>query len=534
MAGRIRIELQQRRLLRIAMAAVSGVALALAFPNTGWGWLAFVALTPLIAAAVTARGKLEALLLGWLTITLTWLINIPWVIIVMSRYGGLPQPLGIAIFVTMCLVLGGYGGLFALLVHLLRLGSALGPWLAVPAIWAVIEYARTFWFSGFPWHLIATALIDLSPLAQPARWLGPYGLGMLVTGVSTALAWLTIAEVTRRRRNIVAMLLIGFVALWMIAGLGMLSRQERQMAAESKYLAAMIQPNISQQMRWDDQNMAIIFDRMARLTEQSLRKGAEVVVWPESTIPLRFFDAYLYRSFVEATARQFDADIILGSVAQDAEDPTKVWNAAYLVSRGAVSGRYDKLRLVPFGEYVPLRRLFFFAGNLVREVGAFQFGTNEFPLVGKFKYGPAICYEVVYPRIPATQVDHGAEVLVTITNDAWFDRSSAPRQHLNHVRMRAIETDRYFLRAATTGISALIDPTGRIVHSLDLDQEGVLLGEFAPRHSETAYVRFGDWPAWLAILFVVYRLSILGYRARKDRATAQNREPITEDRQPKP
>lgn len=517
MAGRIRVELQNRSLLRFAMAAVSGVTLALAFPNLAWGWLAFVALTPLIAAAATARGKLDAFLLGWLAITITWLINIPWVIIVMSRYGGLAQPVGIAMFLAMCLVLGGYGGAFALAVHLLRLGSSLGPWLAVPAVWVAVEYARTFLFSGFPWNLIATALIDLPPFAQPARWLGPYGLGILLTAVSTVVAWLLIAEVPRRTRNLVTLSLIGFVALWLIAGTVLLRRQELRIAAEKKHLAAMIQPNISQQMRWDDQNLSLIFDRMARLTEESLQRGAKVVVWPESTIPLRFVDAHLYRAYVQAIARQYDADIILGSVAQDAQDPTRVWNAAYLVSGGDISGRYDKLRLVPFGEYVPLRRLLFFAETLVREMGDFQFGTNDYPLVGKFKYGPAICYEVVYPRIPALQVSHGADVLVTITNDAWFDRSSAPRQHLNQARMRSIENDRYFLRAATTGISALIDPTGRIVQSLDLEQQGVILGKFAPRQSRTAYVRFGDWAAWLAILVAGYRLWVAGYRTRKPR-----------------
>lgn len=504
-----------KTVLRFAMAAASGVALALAFPNVAWGWLAFVALTPLIAAAVMARGKLEAFLLGWLAITITWLINIPWVIIVMSRYGGLSQPVGIAIFVAMCFILGGYGGAFALVVHLLRLGSSLGPWLAVPAVWAAIEYARTFLFSGFPWNLIATALIDLPPFAQPARWLGPYGLGVLVTAISTVLAWLVVAGAPRRSRNVAALSLISFVAIWMIAGLVLLRRQERRIAAEPKHLTAMIQPNISQQMRWDDQNLSIIFDRMARLTEESLQRGAKVVIWPESTIPLRFLDAHLYRAYVQVTSRQYNADIILGSVAQDAQDPNKVWNAAYLVSSGEISGRYDKLRLVPFGEYVPLRELLVFAETLVREVGQFQFGTNDYPLVGKFKYGPAICYEVVYPRIPAVQVAHGADVLVTITNDAWFDRSSAPRQHLNQARMRTIETDRYFLRAATTGISALIDPAGRIVKSLDLEQEGVILGEFAPRQSRTAYVRFGDWPAWIAMLLAIYRLSLAGYRARK-------------------
>jgi apolipoprotein N-acyltransferase len=143
--------------------------------------------------------------------------------------------------------------------------------------------------------------------------------------------------------------------------------------------------------------------------------------------------------------------------------------------------------------------MLFFAEKLVHAVGEFQFGTNDHPLVGKHRYGPAICYEVVYPQVTSTQVRNGADVLVTITNDAWFGRSAAPRQHLAMARMRSIETDRYMLRAATTGISAVVDPLGRIVQQLPLEQQGIILARFSARHSMTPYVRFGDWFAVVAV-----------------------------------
>ena len=492
------------RLARVALAAVSGVLLALAFPDVAWGWLAFFALTPLIVSVTRARGNLEAFFLGWMAITITWLINLPWVIIVMSRYGGLPLPVGVGIFIALCCILGCYGGLFTVAIRYLRPGPSFLPWLAVPAFWIALEYARTFLLSGFPWHLISTALIDLPPLIQPARWVGPYGMGFPVVAVSATLAFLIAGRVSRVR---VACGMAGFLIVWVAVGWLMLSRQRETIRAEKKFTAAMVQPNISQQMRWDSSQLGLIFDRMVALTRQGFAAGAAVVIWPESTLPLTFHRTPFYRSYIESTSQQFDGDIILGSVAEDPVDSNKLWNAAYLVSRGTISGRYDKLRLVPFGEYVPLRKMLFFAGTLVRAVGDFQFGTNDDPLVGRFKYGLAICYEVVYPQIPADQTRNGAEVLVTITNDAWFDRSAAPRQHLNHVRMRAVETDRYVLRAATTGISALIDPTGRIVKELDMEQEGALIGEFAPRQSRTPYVRFGDWPAWLSIAIAVVALA---------------------------
>jgi len=189
-----------------------------------------------------------------------------------------------------------------------------------------------------------------------------------------------------------------------------------------------------------------------------------------------------------------------------------VWNSAFLVSGGATIGHYDKMHLVPFGEYVPLRKMLFFAHKLVHEVGNFEFGTRDTPLVGHLHYGLAICYEIVFPQIARTQVIHGADVLVTVTNDAWYDGTSAPRQHLNMARLRAIETDRYLLRAATTGISAFVDPTGHVVQELPMNREGIIYARFQPRLSTTLYVRFGDWFAWIACAIVA--VSMLRYERR--------------------
>jgi apolipoprotein N-acyltransferase len=179
-----------------------------------------------------------------------------------------------------------------------------------------------------------------------------------------------------------------------------------------------------------------------------------------------------------------------------------MWNSAFLVSGGVTIGHYDKIRLVPFGEYVPLRKMLFFAHKLVHEVGNFEFGTKDTPLVGLLRYGPAICYEIVFPQIARMQVVHGADVLVTITNDAWYDGTSAPRQHLNQARLRAVETDRYLLRAATTGISAFVDPSGAIVSEIPMNDQGIIYARFQPRQSRTLYVRFGDWFAWIACAIV--------------------------------
>jgi apolipoprotein N-acyltransferase len=267
-------------------------------------------------------------------------------------------------------------------------------------------------------------------------------------------------------------------------------------------------------MRWDSENLLLIFGRMMEMTERAIAGGASVVIWPESTVPLSYSSTAFYREAIEAVSRKHGVDIILGSVAEDPDQSTKLWNAAFLVSRGTTVGHYDKIRLVPFGEYVPLRKLLFFADKLVRAVGDFQFGTNDRPLRGLFAYGPAICYEVVFPQITRTQIRNGADVLVTITNDAWYDGTSAPRQHLDQARLRAIEGDRYLLRAATTGISAFIDPTGRIIEELPMGRDGIIFARFQPRRALTPYVRFGDWFAWVASLVTIGAAGLRRKRGR--------------------
>ena len=492
-------------IVRFLLALLSGALLAWSFPNVAQGWLAFIALAPLLVGVVRARSNREAFLLGWASLITAWLIMVPWVVRVMTRYGGLPYFVGVLIFLAMAIVLGFYGGLFAWLVKRLRLGTRFLPWLAVPLAWAATEYVRTYFLSGFPWNLIATALIDYPSFVQLDRFAGPYFLGALVVLPSVVVAWL----VTQRVPPIARVMVVGalgiVILVWWGTGLVAAKLIVRPRGAAT-VTAALLQPNISQEMRWDESNVVRIYQQMMGMTVEAAERGAKIVVWPESTVPLSYTETHFYRSEIEELSRRYGIDIILGSVATDPSKPNRLWNSAFLTSGGRTVGHYDKIRLVPFGEYVPLRRVLFFAEKLVRAVGEFEFGTNDFPLGGKQKYGLAICYEIVFPQITRTQVKNGADVLVTITNDAWFDGTSAPAQHLWQARLRAVEDDRYLLRAATTGISAFVDPTGQMQSWIPMGKEGIIYAKFEPRNELTAYVRFGDWFAWTSVIVVLIAL----------------------------
>ena len=493
---------------RLALAILSGFLFAFAFPNVGIGWLIFLAPLPLFIAIARAPRAQEAVLVGWVSQSVAWLLMVPWVVRVMSHYGGLPYATGVLIFVAMSCMLGLYGAVYAWIAfRFLRRRSPI-RWLLLPVAWAAIEYARTYLLTGFPWNLAAAAIVDYTPLIQIDRFAGPYLLPILIFLPATLVAWLIVDRPPRVHASMAAGAVVVVTFIWWMTGYAASKFIARPPATSSA--AAMLQPDISQEMRWDESNLMVIFSRMMQMTGEAIDSGAKLVVWPESTVPLSYSRTDFYRDAIQSISRAHSVDIILGSVAEDPEEPTKMWNAAFLVSNGRTVGHYDKIRLVPFGEYVPLRQMLFFAHKLVHAVGDFQFGEKNWPLVGRMRYGLAICYEIVFPQVARSQVIHGAEVLVTITNDAWYDGTSAPRQHLNQARLRAVETDRYLLRAATTGISAVVDPSGRLLQELPMNRRGMLHATYEGRHSTTPYVRFGDWFAWVACAITVLALIVPG------------------------
>lgn len=501
-------------LARAIAALVGGTLVALAFPSSSVGWLVMIAPALLMIAVVRAESRREAFFLGWLGFTVTWLVSVPWVTIVMIQFGGLPRGVGVLLYLGVALLIGSFGGIFGLVVRAIDLDErARFAWLLIPAAWTACEYLRDFLpFGGFPWNLAGGALVDAGPLPQVARWTGTYGLSFLAVSVATLLGrrWMLRDDRLAAARS--ALLALAFAAAWAV--LGQLATPDPGVVEARTMRVAAIQPAIEQEVRWDPERSIEIFESIRAQTLEA--SGADLVVWPESTVPLVYLDTPFWHEFIESFSRDTKADVIFGSVARD--DATgRYWNSAYLTTGGATTARYDKVRLVPFGEYVPAKKALFFAEKLVRAVGEFQHGQSVAPLVGRARYGPAICYEVVFPSIPRSTVKQGAELIVTITNDAWFGDSAAPPQHLAMARMRAIETDRWVVRAATTGISAVIDPSGRVVDSIPLGERGIIEATVGLRTTKTPYVIAGDWPAWVSI-------AILGWFAFTSRRKAQTEE----------
>ena len=273
----------------------------------------------------------------------------------------------------------------------------------------------------------------------------------------------------------------------------------------------MIQGNIAQNDKWNPARAGMIVDRYVQLSQQAVQKGAQFLIWPESSTPF-YFEDDIGGGLVRGLVRTLGVPLLLGSDEMDPGDPgekPKNYNSAFMLdTAGATAAVYRKMHLVPFGEYVPFQRLLFFVGPLVEAVSAFSAGTRVtmLPVEGHM-VSTAICYEVTYPSLQREAVRQGSEMLTTITNDAWYGNSSAAYQHFEMATMRAIEQGRYLVRAANTGISGIVDPCGRVLIRTNLFETVAVVGEARFVQAKTVYATIGDLAAQLSAAVVMVALA---------------------------
>jgi apolipoprotein N-acyltransferase len=277
----------------------------------------------------------------------------------------------------------------------------------------------------------------------------------------------------------------------------------------------LVQGNVRQADKWDEAKSAGIFAEYLRMTREAIGLGADLVLWPESSTPFYFEENRPGADQVRRLAREALVSILLGSDQMERGVPAKYYNSAFLVRPdGSVGGIYRKMHLVPFGEYVPLKRLLFFAAPLVEAVSDFSAGDSVVLLpVNDHLLSTSICYEIVYPDLVRRSVRAGSELLTTITNDAWFGRTSAPDQHFAQASMRAIENGRYLIRSANTGISGIVDPYGRVLEATGIFQPAIVVGEARFLRGLTMYSRVGDVIAYVSALITLGALVLTRRRA---------------------
>jgi apolipoprotein N-acyltransferase len=481
-----------------ALALISGALLALSFPRFGTPAFAWLALTPLLVALGRPARASRGFQLGLAAGVAYFGGTVYWVSSVMAQYGGFGAPLAVLIAALLVAFLALFPGMFGavLVVVVSRLGRR--ALLAAPAVWVATELARTLFGGGFPWALVGYTQVPVLPIAQFASLVGVYGLSALVVAVNAALAY-GVLERGREgwRAVLVTLAVVLGVALWGGARLrdGHLLRSGRPLTV------GLVQGNVAQDLKWDPRLEDEILEKYLRATHGAVKRGAGLVLWPESATPF-YFEEHVKGQRIRQLARDTQAWLLIGSDEFERGAPPVSYNAAFLVGPdGRTRGVYRKVHLVPFGEYVPLRRLLFFAAPLVENVSDFMPGRDvvTLPFAGGARLSTAICYEVVYPALIRDGVEQGSELLTTITNDAWFGRSSAPWQHFDMAAMRAIEQGRYLARAANTGVSGFVDPYGRVLDRSSLFTDEVLVHEVRLIDERTWYARLGDVAAWASV-----------------------------------
>jgi len=469
-------------MLNLLLALATAFLLVLSFPRWNLVWMAPLALAPLLVALAREHRPWRRFLLGWVAGVAYWLGVCYWIQTVLARHSDLSAFLAGLAVVLFAFIKALHLAAFSLLAGIvIRRAWAV---LAVPALWVAIE--RTHGPLGFAWLALGNAGIDMGIPMRVAPYTGVYGLSLLFAAFGTALA---LAALRRPRRHLAFLLPLGL--LYLLPRLPDPQRTDRP--------AVLIQPNISQDADWTEPWVQRMQNRLALLslaasTEAGL-PAPELIVWPEVPLPVYYDRNVQFRELVSGVARRTGSHLLLNVVAHTAED--RPINSALLVGPDARPlGRYDKLILVPLGEYVPAP--LGFMSNVSSELGDFVPGRDlKLLRAGDHPIGAFICYEAAFPDLVRRFAAGGAQLLVNLSNDGWFGPTAARHQHLVIARMRAAENRRWLLRATNDGLTATIDPAGRACRHLPPYVEAAAHTTFAYIDTPTFYTRFGDWFVWL-------------------------------------
>ncbi|MGI8784823.1 MAG: apolipoprotein N-acyltransferase [Acidobacteriota bacterium] len=501
----------------LGIACLSGVLLVVVFPRWNLDWLGWVSLVPLFLVLGQVRNWKQALVTGLLFGCVSFAGQLYWIPAVVVNYGGLSGTVALGVFVLGILALAQFPILFTMLGwRLLSSGNLLG-WIGIPLLWTGIEWWRARWlFGGFPWCLLGYSQHRRLAVIQIADLAGVYGVTFLIVSVNAAVAAVFVRRATLRQACATVLGILVALAAVCVYGLYSMARLRSETAAPTLRVA-IVQPNI------EFEGPPEYFERkyyrdLPQAAARAAAQGARLVVFPEAPAPFSFQQDSQLRAALELAAVVNRVAIVMNTpwLVQNGAEPGYRNSALLLDPAGRVRERYDKIHLVPFGEYVPGKRWLWFAEPLVREVSSFVAGDK--PVVSQldqYRWGTLICYEAIFPQLSRQAAERGAGFLVNLTNDAWFGRTAAPEQHLAMAMFRAIETRRWMVRAANSGHSAFISPLGEVRHKTRLMTEDLIVADVTTSTRRTLFARTGEIAGGLALLLAIVFIVALEVSRRR-------------------
>ncbi|MDX8392907.1 MAG: apolipoprotein N-acyltransferase [Mariprofundaceae bacterium] len=465
--------------LRLLAALLCGAAMPFAFSPYDYKWLAIAALTGwilLLNGRAFSQGY--AFGLGWFGLGAWWLAP------TFHTFGPLAWVWAVLATLAVGAALAVFPALLAWLSWRLANADRTRMLLLLPLLVVGEEWLRGHLFSGLPWTPLGSLLLD-TPAIGWAAWIGVYGAALLPVGMAAALAGFFVSGKPVRAAAVLMLLLAAYIGA-----------PSPFTAEGKKHRVALIQASIPQQLKWESGFLDDTVSRYARLSREAAQHS-DLIIWPEVAIPLFFEHAPAWRQFLLAQMQTWGKPVLFGGLKLG-DDGSSAYNGLYLFQPGATELEFvGKRHLVPFGEYVPSWLPFMHA--LVPNIADFKpTGDSGVLAQNTARYGSLICYEAIFPEQGRDRAAH-ASVLVNVTNDAWYGRTPATWQHLQAARMRAVENGRYLLRAANTGVSAIVAPDGAVVNSMPWFEQGVVYGEYRESMRQTPYLRYGDLPL-LALL----------------------------------
>jgi apolipoprotein N-acyltransferase len=471
----------------LALSAISAILLALSFPKFNLEFLAWIGFIPLFFA-LKDSSRLKAFLLSFSCGLIFWVITVYWL-----SYVTVPGTIVLILYLAL------YFGVFGLILRSIPFSGA--RLFLIPTVWVLLEYLRSQLLTGFPWALLGYSQYLNLPAIQIADICGAWGVSFLVVMVNAAL-YSAISKKTLKSAIIPLLIFIAVLSY----GFYRLATPDLKSGSGKSIKVSVVQGNIPQELKWYPGARQEIMEKYITLSRLAAREKPDLIVWPEAAIPVILEEEPAYYEMVRDLAKQVKIPLLFGAVTSR---EGLYYNSALMISpEGEMDGRYDKLHLVPFGEYIPLRKILPFLETIV-PIGDVNPGKDytlfsvSLPGVGhnlQSKFGVLICFEDVFPEISRQFTLRGARFLVNITNDAWYQHSFASYQHFQASVFRAVENRVTLLRSANTGVSGFISPQGRIISLVRGDQsrelfvDGFKLQSIpAQRYAVSIYTRFGDW-----------------------------------------